>query len=215
MRCIEVLQLAHTVLSFVCVGYIVVCFILFWHKTYKSPPSELTTTPITFSRMNPAIVKTGQLLFSIAPGSTNHYRRRTIDYDIDQLKQEGITTVVSCLTQNDIRRLHMENYEEALLENNIQLIKCPIVDFGVPSDVRTYDRTASTVAEILSHDGTVLIHCNSGRGRTGLFAAAVLSKLWPFKGGREIIKDIKQDLKGAFDTILQRLYFRCYINDFY
>ena len=73
------------------------------------------------------------------------------------------------------------------------------------------DQLSTRVAELIQSGSTVLVHCNSGKGRTGLFGGAVLDKLQNIHNGTEIIKLIRTDLKGAFDTFIQRMYFKMYI----
>ncbi|ELP88941.1 hypothetical protein EIN_490000 [Entamoeba invadens IP1] len=191
--------------------YVIICFIIFANKTYRSAPIDLSDSPFPFSSLPKEDTINGEILFSIAPGSTNHFRRRSVFNDVKQLKDMGVNEIVSCLTTRDYERLGMNTYEGLLFENNIKLVKCPIVDFWIPESVSLYDKKAFEVSQDVLNGNKVLIHCNSGKGRTGLFAGAVYSKIHPNKSGKWYIKYIKSHLKGAFDTLLQRLYFKMYI----
>ncbi|KAL7713775.1 Tyrosine specific protein phosphatases domain-containing protein [Entamoeba marina] len=210
---IYLVLLAHTILSIIFFFYTIICYCIFANKTYKAPPLTPDTSPIHFQQLPSQYTQDGIMLFSIAPGSTNHFRRRILETDIEQLKEQEITVVVSCLTPHDYIRLGIENYEEMLYQNNIQLIKCPMPDFWVPKSRYWYDEMATEVSNLLVKGEKVLVHCNSGKGRTGLFAAAVLSKILTNQKSKDYIKIIKLYLPGAFDTFLQRLYFHMYINN--
>jgi protein-tyrosine phosphatase len=59
------------------------------------------------------------------------------------------------------------------------VIEAQIPDFGVPGEEGPTDFYAalSDARPKLSDGQTVLVHCGTGRGRTGTFAAALLCKL--------------------------------------
>ena len=125
--------------------YYSLCYLVFMNKTYRSPPTEQTQTPLITQSLPKDITGAGIMYFSQAPGSTNHFRRRSISTDVIELKEKNIAAIAVCLTHNDIKRLHLETYRETMEENNIQFIHCPIVDFWFPSDMELFNQQVENV----------------------------------------------------------------------
>ena len=118
-----------TALACYLAGYAAVCFLLFANKTYKSPPLQIVQSPLPILHVPAQLAGGGDRCCSIAPGSTNHFRRRSLAQDANQLADEQVATVVSCLTKRDYARLAMADYGAALEERGIELVPCPIVDY--------------------------------------------------------------------------------------
>ncbi|EKE42597.1 hypothetical protein ENUP19_0054G0087 [Entamoeba nuttalli] len=212
---IDIFFLLHSLFSIYFTVYCFVCYILFLNKTYSKPPNNISTDDIGFTQLTEDMSSNGVMYFSYAPGSTNHFRRRVLENDIQQLTNKCITTVVCCLTNNDLTRLNMNGYQQVLESHGITYLHCPMVDYWIPENRALYDSMINRVKTVLENGEVVLVHCNSGKGRTGLFAAGVLSKILPGESSSYYIKQIRLCLPGAFDTFLQRLYFHMYINKIY
>ncbi len=66
----------------------------------------------------------------------------------------------------------------------------PIADGGITSDATGFQSLVTSVADALRHGENVLVHCLAGIGRTGTFAAAVLSQLGlPLDEARQRVRD--------------------------
>jgi protein-tyrosine phosphatase len=56
-------------------------------------------------------------------------------------------------------------------------LNLPISDYGVPRDIQEFNAAMYTVLQRLRDGQTVLAHCAAGIGRTGTFAASLLTAL--------------------------------------
>ena len=209
-----IITMIPSLISVLFVIYYSLCYLVFMNKTYRSPPTEQTQTPLITQSLPKDITGAGIMYFSQAPGSTNHFRRRSISTDVIELKEKNIAAIAVCLTHNDLNRLQLDTYRETMEENNIQFIHCPIVDFWFPSDMELFNQQVENVYSYIQSGQNILVHCNSGKGRTGLFGASVFSKLCPGKPAHWYIKTIRKYLPGAFDTVFQRFYFKMYLDHF-
>ena len=202
------------IMAFCFVIYYIICYILFARKTYKAPPKEMTQEPLQFRSLPDEYISQAKMFFSVAPGSTNHFRRRSIHTDVHQLNENNIKAVCCCLTHHDIRRLQLDDYKNVMIENGIDFIHCNIVDFFIPYNMEEFNRRVDEACIFMERGENILVHCNSGKGRTGLFGAAVFAKLYKGQSHTWYIKTMRKHLPGAFDTIFQRIYFKIYLENY-
>ena len=68
------------------------------------------------------------------------------------------------------------DYARALAEGlgQIQVWVCPIADYSVPADSVSFDELVVEASAGLHRGHSILVHCNAGIGRTGLFAICLL-----------------------------------------
>ena len=77
--------------------------------------------------------------------------------------------------------------------------------------MQAFDAVVREVVFRLGDGKRVLVHCNSGKGRTGLVVAAALARIAPALTASAAIAATRAAVPGAFDTFLQRLYLRVYV----
>lgn len=118
------------------------------------------------------------------------------------LDKEKIQTVVVLLgdyTGSDYRDI----YEY----NGINTIHYPIKDYSIPKSLKSFHKLVEKISDILKREN-VLIHCASGRGRTGTVAAG----LAVYKGhnAKSAIDLIRRARKSSIETKTQREFVRDY-----
>ncbi len=117
--------------------------------------------------------------------------------DLERLRVEGFGVIVSLLNETEQR----PNYNEArALKLGYTRHSIPIKDLHAPSleQLHEFTRVIAGVKE----DSKVLVHCESGSGRTGTMAAAY----WVSEGLRpsQAVAKIRQRNPHAVETTKQR-----------
>lgn len=127
-----------------------------------------------------------------------------INMFFDFLDRENIKTVVVLLSSRDGR-----DYNNVYKENEINTIHYPIRDFSIPENLKSFHKFIKKVDRTLKNEN-VLIHCASGKGRTGTVAAG----LAVYKGhsAKNAIDLIRRARKGAIETREQEEFVRDYFD---
>lgn len=113
----------------------------------------------------------GRLGLTILPGRMD--RGRSMDKDITSLKEDGATAIVSLITEQEYTEYGVTGLKQAYKDAGLELISYPILDQGIP-DSATLLNLLKAIDEELSRDGSVILHCVGGLGRSGTVAAAYL-----------------------------------------
>ncbi|MEM6939056.1 MAG: dual specificity protein phosphatase family protein [Pseudomonadota bacterium] len=95
---------------------------------------------------------------------------------IGDLAAQGVTHVVSLLSPDETRALHMADMPGICTDLHMQHWWFPIADYAVPqmADFKVFIMRISTA---LQAGASVVIHCRAGVGRSGLTAACTLVAL--------------------------------------
>ena len=102
----------------------------------------------------------------------NHIWKRDLVADIASINQDRLCLVTLC-TDEELAR-DSPGFQEAVLEFACRE-HLPITDKRRPGDARAFDAlVARLVDRIEREDMRVIVHCNGGKGRSALVAAAVL-----------------------------------------
>lgn len=91
-------------------------------------------------------------------------------------------------------------------EQGLQVLHYPIPDFGVPNPA-TLPPTLDRVWAWLTGGTTVAVHCQAGRGRTGLFLAALGLRYLGLSPERALAW-VRAHIPGAVETVAQVAYLR-------
>lgn len=96
------------------------------------------------------------------------------DWDSMMINREGIDRVLSLAGMDEIQ-LKSPAYAGSLKRGDLpwQCQQFHIVDGGVPEDPEAFVRLARDTAEHLGAGERILVHCEAGRGRTGMFVTLV------------------------------------------
>ncbi|CAN5567235.1 hypothetical protein BH11PLA2_BH11PLA2_35540 [soil metagenome] len=98
-----------------------------------------------------------------------------LEYDVEQWKLAGITTVVSLLTPPENSDLNLANESAAVRAAGIQFVSFPISDRGVPIVLEPFEQTVLDLGTRLANGETIALHCRMSIGRAPTMAAAVMT----------------------------------------
>jgi protein-tyrosine phosphatase len=97
--------------------------------------------------------------------------------EMKSLRERGIHTVVSLLTDDEVRELELEAEKQECETAGLRFHSFPIPDRGLPASLAATRVLAHALAAELSEGRAIAIHCRMGIGRSSIIAAAVLSVL--------------------------------------
>ena len=127
--------------------------------------------------------------------------------DLQIIKKQKIKIVVSLLPDKEKNKLGLDD----LIWSNqeIEYIKFPIDDFGVPPNNKYNElkKLISFIKENLMLSKHVLIHCNGGKGRSGMIAALVLKAIKE----KDPIKKVREKVIGAIETEEQEIFVKDWV----
>jgi len=102
--------------------------------------------------------------------------RRDLDIDLDKIRQEGWTHVISLVETQEMRELNVTDLGPAIRHRGMTWCHFPIPD-GHPPSEETWPQLRelrSLWQTWLGEDHSVLVHCKGGLGRAGTISAILL-----------------------------------------
>ena len=150
------------------------------------------------------IEKKNLLGISQFPGknSNNFFDLSLFTKDLEIINKQKIKLIVSLLPDMEINKLGFDDF--IWFKEEKEYIKFPIDDFGVPPNNK-YDelkKLISTIKKNLILLNPVLIHCNGGKGRSGMIAALVLKAMKE----KDTVKKVRENVVGAIETEEQETF---------
>lgn len=131
---------------------------------------------------------------------------------IAQLKAQGVTTVVTALSLEEMQKSGVSALPEEVKSAGMQWFHAPIEDDCAPDNHfhATWQNISPSLHQALKKGDKIALHCMGGSGRTGLLAAHILlEKGWALP---EIIKQVQALRPGAFTKDVQVRYIESFIN---
>jgi protein-tyrosine phosphatase len=126
----------------------------------------------------------GRVGLTFAPGkhSTSVYVpgavwRRDLAMDLDELVKLGATDLVCLLQDRDLKKLKIPHLAEEATARGLRVHRLPIADQGVPGSHEALVELLATVQQRLAEGASVVVHCEGGKGRTGVVAGCLLVSL--------------------------------------
>ena len=158
----------------------------YWHRWTRSDDT-MAPPPVFTSASHPLAVAWlsreglpdagGPVGYCMLPGrrkaKRNHIWRRDLAADIASINQDRLCLVSLC-TEEELAR-DSPGFQARIASEFACREQLPITDKHSPGDARAFDAlVARLVDRIEREDMRVVVHCNGGKGRSALVAAAVL-----------------------------------------
>ena len=148
----------------------------FWHRWTRS---ETVQTPVFTSASHPLEIAflsraglpddNGPIGFCMLPGrrktKRTHRWARSLDADVAAIRQDRLCLVTLC-TDEELAR-DSPGFEVRIASESMCRERRP-------HDTRAFDELIARLVDRINDDMRVIIHCNGGKGRSALVAAAVL-----------------------------------------
>ena len=101
-------------------------------------------------------------------------RHSALEEDLGKVAEEGVDVLVSLLTPDDVREFQLEDERVIAHRLDLDFKSFPIADRATPPADSDADDFLRSRLDDLNQGKTVVFHCSSGRGRTGLMAGGLL-----------------------------------------
>ena len=127
--------------------------------------------------------------------------------DLQIIKKQKVKIVVSLLPDNEKNKLGLDDFIWS--KEEVDYIPFPINDFSVPPKKKFNElkKLISFIKENLVLSKHVLIHCNGGKGRSGMIAALVLKAMKE----KDPIKKVREKVIGAIETEEQEIFVKDWV----
>jgi len=127
--------------------------------------------PLRIDYINEKYTKQGKIGLTILPGRKDN--SRLLEADVQTIKADGITHVISLITSEEITRYGVENLMTEYKKAGFTTKSFAINDQGV-STVDETNELVDWIDKNLEQGAKIMIHCVGGLGRTGLVSACYL-----------------------------------------
>tara|TARA_B000000565_G_scaffold244372_1_gene211353 strand:+ start:573 stop:1064 length:492 start_codon:yes stop_codon:yes gene_type:complete len=127
--------------------------------------------------------------------------------DLQIIKKQKVKIIVSLLPENEKNKLGLDDLIWS--KEEVEYIQFPINDFSVPPKKKFNElkKLISFIKENLMLSKYVLIHCNGGKGRSGMIAALVLKAMKE----KDPIKKVREKVIGAIETEEQEIFVKDWV----
>ena len=127
--------------------------------------------------------------------------------DLQIIKKQKVKIVLSLLPDNEKNKLGLDDLIWS--KEEVEYIQFPINDFSVPPKKKFNElkKLISFIEENLMLSKYVLIHCNGGKGRSGMIAALVLKAMKE----KDPIKKVREKVIGAIETEEQEIFVKDWV----
>ena len=181
----------------------------FWHRWTRS---ETAPPPVFTSASHPLAVAflsreglpdaAGPIGFCMLPGrhksKRTHEWRRDLGQDVAAIRQDRLCLVTLC-TETELAR-DSPGFEARIIASEVACREhLPVADKRAPSSTQAFDELIVRLVDRINDDMRVIVHCNGGKGRSALVAAAVLIGL----GVRNPVACVRAARPGSLRNPLQ------------
>jgi protein tyrosine phosphatase (PTP) superfamily phosphohydrolase (DUF442 family) len=94
--------------------------------------------------------------------------------ELSALKREGVSIVVSCLTDPEEHELGLAHEAQIAREQGLRFVRVPIQDRGTPANADAFATVVDGLVADRSSGRRIAVHCRQGLGRAPLVAASIL-----------------------------------------
>ncbi len=129
--------------------------------------------PLRLDKLNKKYTYKGFLGLTLLPGRKD--QSRSLPDDLRTLKEQGVTHIVTLITDNEFVNYGVEDLINKYQEAGFVVKRLPINDQGNCS-VTEMDDMVKWLGDNLKIGANIMMHCVGGLGRTGLVAACYLTR---------------------------------------
>ena len=126
-------------------------------------------------------------------------KKLSLKNDLNSIWNQEINCIVSLITKDELKKLDINDFDKTITEYGFEHYSVEIQDLGIPStnQLGAFKILTKNIIEAIKTEKKVLIHCNAGLGRSGLFAGILVKEMTNINHPIEYIRKFR---KGAIET---------------
>jgi protein-tyrosine phosphatase len=150
------------------------------------------------------ILKSSRIGMSMCPGRHKGVWKRNLSTDLDYFVSQGANAVVTLVTKTEMHDMGIPNLVTEIEKRGMMSIQYSIQNKWIPNNSDTFAQVVHQVSALIREGKTIIVHCNGGKGRTGLIITACLVLLG--LGQDEAINAIRSRRPGMLYNPAQQIY---------
>jgi protein-tyrosine phosphatase len=126
-------------------------------------------------------------------------KKLSLKNDLNSIWNQEINCIVSLITKDELKKLDINDFDRTITEYGFEHYSVEIQDLGIPStnQLGTFKILTKNIIVAIKTEKKVLIHCNAGLGRSGLFAGILVKEMTDINHPIDYIRKFR---KGAIET---------------
>ena len=126
-------------------------------------------------------------------------KKLSLKNDLNSIWNQEINCIVSLITKDELKKLDINDFDKTITEYGFEHYSVEIQDLGIPStnQLGTFKILTKNIIVAIKTEKKVLIHCNAGLGRSGLFAGILVKEMTDTNHPIDYIRKFR---KGAIET---------------
>jgi protein-tyrosine phosphatase len=126
-------------------------------------------------------------------------KKLSLKNDLNSIWNQEINCIVSLITKDELKKLDINDFDKTITEYGFEHYSVEIQDLGIPStnQLGTFKILTKNIIVAIKTEKKVLIHCNAGLGRSGLFAGILVKEMTDINHPIDYIRKFR---KGAIET---------------
>lgn len=146
-------------------------------KNFLSGMKTSSSHPLEVNFVTHQVLGKCRIGMTMCPGRNKKDHRRNLTMDVAALLQVGTQVLVTLVQQHELDSMKIPDMMTRVRAAGIEVIHAPIKDKWIPSRVGILVELVDLIVERVKLGKTITVHCNGGKGRTGLVVAGTLVAL--------------------------------------
>lgn len=177
-------------------------------KNFLSGMKTSSSHPLEINFVTHSVLGKSRIGMTMCPGRNKKDHRRNLQMDIAALLQVGTQVLVTLVQQHELDSMKISDMMTRVRAAGIEVIHAPIKDKWIPSRLGILVELVDLIAARVKQGKCITVHCNGGKGRTGLVVAATLVLLGLEPGpSTDLIRSVRP---GMLYNPAQIVYLRLY-----
>jgi len=168
--------------------------------------------PLQVDFLYDGVLKKGRIGMSMCMGRNKKNHRRDLVADVQVLLNHGVQVLVTLVREQELESMGIPHFFEYIQSKGIETIHFPIKDKWLPKDMSDLHKNVMIALAKIDRDEIMVVHCNGGKGRTGLFIGAMLVHLG--YDPTSAVAAVRAPREGMIRNPAQLLYLRSYYNTY-
>jgi protein-tyrosine phosphatase len=145
---------------------------LFGSRTSHSHPLVIKNIDLSFFAK-----KLGSLGISMCPGRKHKLWNRDVLLDLERIVKSNFSVLVSVITRKELAEMGLNDFIECVRNIGLESFHISFANKWVPNSTEEFKQLTTIIVLRLLEGKNVVVHCDSGKGRSSLFVGSILVQL--------------------------------------